>query len=141
MARTDRLQVLAKLERQRLDERRGMVVAAQGEEQRLAAEAAAHGHAWTAAIALAATTETALAFWGGIARGTRAAMDGADMRRRAQALELEQAQAALHASLVEHKRLEVLAARRAMRRAAARDAAERRMVDELAVLRHGRPGG
>ncbi len=89
-------------------------------------------------MTLAATAEAGLDLWGALARGNRQVRDAVDRRRAAQAVELVEAKAAVHASLVELKRLEVLAARRAAGRVRAAAAAERKMLDELATLRHGR---
>lgn len=138
MAKRDPLAILARLERQELDARRGLVVAAQGEQARLRAAVALHEDHWREAVALSLTAEAELDLWGSLARGTRQRLDGAERRRAAQAIDLTRAQTALHDSLVGLKRLEILAGRRARRRQEAADAAERRLLDELATLRHGR---
>ena len=134
----DPLATLARLERQELDNRRGDLVAAQGALSRLTAAAAQHEADWRDAMTLAATAEAELDLWGAASRGIRQVVDRVERERATQALVLGEAQAAVHASLVELKRLEVLAERRAARRAAATATAERLALDELATLRHGR---
>jgi hypothetical protein len=136
--RPDPLTILATLERQALDQRRGALVAAQGEQDRLAAALVRHEDAWRQAMTLAATAEAELDLWGALSRGNRKVCDAVERQRAAQAVELARAKAAVHASLAELKRLDVLAERRARRRSAAADRAERLMLDELATLRHGR---
>jgi flagellar biosynthesis chaperone FliJ len=89
-------------------------------------------------MTLAVTAEAELDLWGALSRGTRQVLDRVAQDRAAQATVLAEAQAAVHANLVELKRLEVLAERRAARRKAATVEAERRALDELATLRHGR---
>lgn len=133
--------VLARIERRKLDEQRGVVVAAQDEQRRLADMAGTRHAAWIEAVGLAATAEAELDLWGEVSRGTRQLLDRAEKRRQDQARDLDAAQAVLHGHLVELKRLEVLAERRAARHATALATAERRMLDELAVLRHGRDSG
>ena len=61
--------------------------------------------------------------------------------RDAQATELAEARAALQASLVELKRLDVLTERRRQRDHAARALRERIELDDLAILRHRREKG
>ena len=134
----DPLATLARLERQELDTRRGNLVAARGAMLRLDRAMARHETDWREAVNLAVTAESELDLWGALSRGTRLVMDRVARDRAAQAKVLGEAQAALHASLVELKRLEVLAERRATRRHAAAAEAERRALDELATLRHGR---
>lgn len=134
----DPLATLARLERQALDNRRGDLVAARGRLSRLETALARHEADWQEAMTLAATAETELDLWGSASRGIRQVADRVERERTAQRRVLGEAQAAVHASLVELKRLEVLAERRAARRAAATAAAERRALDELATLRHGR---
>ena len=136
--RRDPLTILATLERQALDHRRGLLVEAQGTQDRLHAEVARHHAAWSEAMTLAATAEAELDLWGSLSRGNRQVHDAVEKKRATQAVELVEAKAAVHASLVELKRLEVLAERRATRRAREAAAAERLMLDELATLRHGR---
>lgn len=136
--RSDPLAILATLERQTFDQRRGTLVEAQGEQDRLTAAVGRHQAAWRDAMTLAATAEAELDLWGALSRGNRKVCDRVERRRAAQAVELGQAKAAVHASLAELKRLEILAERRARRRAEAADRAERSMLDELATLRHGR---
>lgn len=138
MRRRDPLLALARLERQTLDHRRGVLVAAQGELAGLEAAVARHHAAWSEAMTLAVTAEAELDLWGALSRGTRQVHDRVDTARTAQAVELGKAQADVHASLIELKRLEVLAGRRAARRQAEAASTERRMLDELATLRHGR---
>lgn len=89
-------------------------------------------------MTLAATAEAELDLWGALSRGTRQVHDRFEAARAAQAVELGKAQAEVHASVTELKRLEVLAGRRAARREAEAAAAERRLLDELTTLRHGR---
>jgi hypothetical protein len=136
--RRDPLLALARLERQALDHRRGVLVAAQGELDRLEGAVARHHAAWSEAMTLAATAEAELDLWGALSRGTRQVHDRFEAARAAQAVELGKAQAEVHASVAELKRLEVLAGRRAARREAEAAAAERRLLDELTTLRHGR---
>ncbi len=136
--RRDPLSVLASLERQALDRRRGVLVEAQGEQHRLRAAVGRHHADWQEAMALAATAESELDVWGLLSRGNRRVRDAVERKRAAQAVDLGHARAEVHASLVELKRLEVLAGRRAARRAEAAARAERLMLDELATLRHGR---
>lgn len=140
MAKRDPMTILARLERQALDARRGVMVAAQGEQARLAAAVERHDGHWREAVGLALTANAELDLWGALSRGTRQVLDQAERRRAEQAAELERAKAEVHDSLVELKRLEVLAARREQRRQAEAAAAERRQLDELATLRHGRGG-
>jgi hypothetical protein len=137
MRRRDPLLALARLERQALDHRRGVLVAAQGELARLEAAVARHHAAWSEAMTLAVTAEAELDLWGALSRGTRQVHDRVDKARAAHVVELARAQTEVHASLVELKRLEVLADRRAARRDAEAASAERRMLDEIATLRHG----
>lgn len=134
----DPLATLARLERQALDNRRGELVAARGTLSRLEAAAARHDADWREAMTLAATAGRELDLWGALSRGTRQVLDRVARERTAQTAVVGEAQAAVHASLVELKRLEVLAERRAARREAAAAEAERRGLDELATLRHGR---
>ena len=136
--RRDPLTILATLERQALDHRRGVLVEAQGEQDRLAAEVARHHASWNEAMTLAATAEAELDLWGALSRGNRRVRDAVEKKRAMQAVELGKAKAAVHATMVELKRLDVLAERRAARRAQATATAERLMLDELATLRHGR---
>jgi hypothetical protein len=136
--RRDPLSVLASLERQALDHRRGLLVAAQGEQNRLRAAVGEHHAAWQEAMTLAATAEAELDLWGSLSRGNRRVRDAVERKRAAQAVDLVQARAAAHASLAELKRLEILAERRAARRVEEAERAERLMLDELATLRHGR---
>jgi flagellar export protein FliJ len=138
MRRRDPLLALARLERQALDHRRGVLVAARGELARLEAAVVRHHAAWSEAMTLAATAEAELDLWGELSRGTRQVHDRVETARAAQAVAVGEAQADVHASLVELKRLEVLAGRRAARSQAEAASAERRMLDELATLRHGR---
>jgi flagellar biosynthesis chaperone FliJ len=65
-------------------------------------------------------------------------LDRTAVERQAQAVRVSEAQAAVYASLAELKRLDVLAERRAARRRDAAMRRERRELDELATLRHGR---
>ena len=134
----DPLTILARLERQELDNRRGDLVAARGGLARLTAALERHEADWRDAMKLATTAEAELDLWGTVSRGIRQVVDRVDRERSAQTRVLGEAQAAVHASLVELKRLEVLAERRAARRAAATATAETRALDELATLRHGR---
>ena len=134
----DPLATLARLERQALDNRRGELVAARGTLSRLEAASARHDADWREAMTLAATAERELDLWAALSRGTRQVLDRVARERTAQAAVVGEAQAAVHASLVELKRLEVLAERRAARREAAEAEAERQNLDELATLRHGR---
>lgn len=134
----DPLATLARLERQEVDNRRGDLVAARGTLSRLTTTLARHEADWREAMILATTAEAELDLWGAASRGIRQVVDRVDRERAAQVLVLGEAQAAVHASLVELKRLEVLAERRAARRAAATATAERLTLDELATLRHGR---
>jgi flagellar export protein FliJ len=134
----DPLATLARLERQALDSRRGDLVAARGALSRLDSALARHEADWREAMTLAVTAEAELDLWGALSRGTRQVLDRVAQDRAAQATVLAEAQAAVHANLVELKRLEVLAERRAARRKAATVEAERRALDELATLRHGR---
>ena len=134
----DPLATLARLERQELDNRRGDLVAARGALSRLDRAVQRHDTDWREAVTLAVTAEAELDLWGALSRGTRQVLDRAAHDRAAQAVVLGEAQAALHASLVELKRLEVLADRRAARRQAAATKVEMRALDELATLRHGR---
>lgn len=136
--RRDPLAILATLERQTLDQRRGVLVEAQGEQKRLQAAVGRHDAAWREAMTLAASADAELDLWGALSSGNRQVRDAVDTRRAVQAEALGRAKAEVHASLVELKRLEVLAERRAARRAQALAAAERLMLDELATLRHGR---
>jgi|GEM_PF-2238943 len=134
----DPLATLARLERQELDKRRGDLVAARGILSRLDAALTRHESDWCEAMTLATTAEAELDLWGASSRGIRQVADRVARERNVQAGALREAQAALHASLVELKRLEVLAERRAARRAAATATAERQALDELVTLRHGR---
>ena len=134
----DPLATLARLERQELDKRRGDLVAARGALSRLDQAVQRHDADWREAMTLAVTAESELDLWGALSRGTRQVLDRVARDRAAQAVVLGEAQAALHASLVELKRLEVLAERRAARRKAAAATAEMRALDELTTLRHGR---
>ena len=134
----DPLAILARLERQELDNRRGDLVAARGALAHLTAAVARHEADWREAMTLATTAEAELDLWGAASRGIRQVVDRVDRERATQLRVLGEAQAAVHASLVELKRLEVLAERRAARRAAAAATAETRALDELATLRHGR---
>jgi flagellar export protein FliJ len=136
--RRDPLATLARLERQELDGRRGELVAEQGGLERVEARLWQHQAAWSEAMTLAVTSEAELDFWGSIARGTRQVLDRTAQAHAAQATRVGEARDAVHASLVELKRLEVLAERRAQRRHAAAAKAERLELDELATLRHGR---
>lgn len=136
--RRDPLTILATLERQKLDQRRGVLVAAQGEQDRLQAAVRRHNAAWQEAMTLAATAESELDLWGSLSRGNRLVRDRVASKQAAQVAEVDRAKAEVHASLVELKRLEVLAERRARRRAEALATAERLMLDELATLRHSR---
>jgi flagellar export protein FliJ len=79
-----------------------------------------------------------LDFWGSVTRGTRQVLDRTTKERDAQASRVGEARDAVHASLAEVKRLEVLAERRAQRQQAESAKAERLELDELATLRHGR---
>lgn len=134
----DPLATLARLERQALDVRRGELVAAQGGLERLDATLDQHEAAWSEAMRLAVTSESELDFWGSVTRGTRQVLDRTTTERAAQVSRVGEAQDAVHAGLVELKRLEVLAERRAHRQQAAAAKAERLELDELATLRHGR---
>jgi flagellar export protein FliJ len=134
----DPLATLARLERQEVDNRRGDLVAARGTLSRLTAALARHEADWRDAMTLAATAGAELDLWGAASRAIRQVVDRVARERAAQVLVLGEAQAAVLASLVELKRLEVLAERRAARRAAATAMAETRTLDELATLRHGR---
>jgi flagellar export protein FliJ len=134
----DPLATLARLERQQLDNRRGDLVAARGALSRFDRAVQRHDADWREAVTLAVTAEAELDLWGALSRGTRLVLDRVARDRAAQAAVLGEAQAALHASLVELKRLEVLAERRAARRQAATTNMEMRALDELATLRHGR---
>jgi flagellar export protein FliJ len=134
----DPLATLARLERQELDNRRGDLVAARGTLSRLDAALTRHETDWREAMALATTAEAELDLWGASSRGIRQVADRVARDRTAQADVLREAQAALHASMIELKRLEVLAERRAARRRATAATAERQALDELVTLRHGR---
>lgn len=134
----DPLATLARLERQELDNRRGGLVAARGALSRLDQAVQRHDADWREAVTLAVTAEAELDLWGALSRGTRQVLDRVARDRAAQAAVLAEAQAAVHASLVELKRLEVLAERRATRRQAAATKVEIRALDELATLRHAR---
>lgn len=134
----DPLATLARLERQTLDGRRGELVAEQGRLERLEAALGQHEAAWCEAMTLAVTSEAELDFWGSVTRGTRQVLDRTAKEHAAQAARVGEARDAVHASLVELNRLEVLAERRAQRHHAATVKAERRELDELATLRHGR---
>jgi flagellar export protein FliJ len=136
--RRDPLATLARLERQALDVRRGELVAAQGGLERLDATLNKHEAAWSEAMRLAVTSDSELDFWGSVTRGTRQVLDRTTTERAAQVSRVGEARDAVHASLVELKRLEVLAERRVQRRQAASAKAERLELDELATLRHGR---
>ena len=134
----DPLAILARLERQELDNRRGALVTARGALSRLDRAVQRHDADWREAVTLAVTAEAELDLWGALSRGTRLVLDRVALERTAQAVVLGEAQAALHASLVELKRLEVLAERRTARRETAAERAEIRALDELTTLRHGR---
>lgn len=136
--RGDPLATLARLERQSLDGRRGELVAERGHLDRLDAQLARRRSAWSEATTLAATAGSELDFWGAVSRGTRQVLDRTAVERQAQAVRVSEAQAAVYASLAELKRLDVLAERRAARRRDAAMRRERRELDELATLRHGR---
>lgn len=138
MAKRDPIAILARLERQELDARRGVLVAAQGEQERLAALVAQHDGHWREAVDLALAAEAEIDLWGALSRGTRQVLDQSEQRRATQAVTLGKAQAEVLESLVDLKRLEVLAERRAGRRRDEAAAADRRLLDELATLRHGR---
>ncbi len=137
----DPLAVLARLERQTLDARRGAMVEAQGRQDRLRSRAARRKAAWSEAVEQAVTAEAELDLWGALSRGTRHVLDRAEAERDAQATELVEARAALQASLVELKRLEVLGERRRQRAEAAVLQRERIELDDLAILRHQRERG
>ncbi|MEZ5859584.1 MAG: hypothetical protein R3D28_11500 [Geminicoccaceae bacterium] len=137
----DPLAILARLERQTLDARRGAMVEAQGRQDRLRGRAARHKAAWSEAVEQAVTAEAELDLWGALSRGTRHVLDRALAERDAQATELAEARAALQASLVELKRLDVLTERRRQRDHAARALRERIELDDLAILRHRREKG
>lgn len=134
----DPFATLARLERQELDNRRGELVAARGAVSRLDRSMQRHEADWSEAVTLAVTAEAELDLWGALSRGTRLVLDRVARDRAAQVEILGEAQAAVHASLADLKRLEVLAERRAARREAAAAEAEKRALDELATLRHGR---
>ncbi len=137
----DPLAILARLERQTLDARRGTMVEAQGRQDRLRSRAAQHKAAWSEAVEQAVVAEAELDLWGELSRGTRLVLDRAEKERDAQAAELAEARAALQESLVAVKRLEVLTERRRQREAAAALQRERLELDDLAILRHQRAKG
>ena len=137
----DPLAILARLERQTLDARRGAMVEAQGRRDRLVARAARHKAAWSEAVEQAVSAEAELDLWGALTRGTRHVLDRTEAEREKEAARLALAQADLQASLIEVKRLDVLSERRRQRSLADAARRERQELDDLAILRHRRGTG